>query len=652
MKKRNLITILSASIFLLTLSQSKAETFSGGDSFEKSISISRSMNNISNVVIVNGDRDIDSLSGSVLANSKNASIILVKKDSINKNSLDEIKRINPNKVYILGGENTVSPYVQSEIEKSHKTERISGKDRYETSRKICENIFRERDVKKIAVVGSKYDLLSAGSYCGNNIPILLINKKRPDYSYIDSKKDTEKIVFGGPDSVSNEIYEHIKASSRVYGKNKYSTAVEIAKLRPNNKKAFIIDVKNSIDAVLLSTKAYNENADIILAKKEGLTDESRNFVKKYSELIYTYKVVKSEEKKANSKNIKTEVPKNRASFDYWNYYNKYSKKIILSQDQIVKKNIENISKSKYLYNIDSINGEYGVISKRAVMKPNYGGNTNSDNFDDESALTGLFPWDEVVIDKYSADKKWSHVYCVDYQGWIPSDSIMKVSKEDIKNLRENPFITYINRRRYLPDKRMIDMGTYLPLKKENLNSYTVYMPVTGDSYKVTTAEIPKNEAVKGYMDFSQANVIKQSLKFQGEPYGWGHSNSARDCSGFIRDVYRSFGIVMARDTSKQENDVIGKKISFSNVRGQYEREKLMKKQMAGDAFYLKGHVFMYLGIDEKGRPNIVHQYGDAFINGRKVSRNRNEITDANQHSTVNYSPLHYVTSGVSFIRGL
>lgn len=96
-------------------------------------------------------------------------------------------------------------------------------------------------------------------------------------------------------------------------------------------------------------------------------------------------------------------------------------------------------------------------------------------------------------------------------------------------------------------------------------------------------------------------------------HGWGHSNSTRDCSGFIRDVYRSFGIVMARDTSKQSIDVIGRKTSFSSVKGQYQKEELMKKQMPGDAFYLQGHVFMYLGVDKKTEDRILYIRPDIYM---------------------------------------
>ena len=46
-------------------------------------------------------------------------------------------------------------------------------------------------------------------------------------------------------------------------------------------------------------------------------------------------------------------------------------------------------------------------------------------------------------------------------------------------------------------------------------------------------------------------MLHQSFKFLGERYGWGHSYNARDCSGFVSEVYRSFGVQLPRNTRDQ-----------------------------------------------------------------------------------------------------
>lgn len=117
------------------------------------------------------------------------------------------------------------------------------------------------------------------------------------------------------------------------------------------------------------------------------------------------------------------------------------------------------------------------------------------------------------------------------------------------------------------------------------------------------------------------------LKFNGEKYGWGHSNSTRDCSGFIRDVYRSFGVIISRDTSTQSKDIIGSTVNFSISGGYNAKNNLLKKQKPGfSAMYLSGHTMLYLGVDESGRTYMVHQYGYRKENGKNIGVFKNEIS--------------------------
>ena len=56
---------------------------------------------------------------------------------------------------------------------------------------------------------------------------------------------------------------------------------------------------------------------------------------------------------------------------------------------------------------------------------------------------------------------------------------------------------------------------------------------------------------RDYLPLTRANVLRQGFKFLGERYGWGHDYNARDCSGFVSEVYRSFGVLLPRNTRDQ-----------------------------------------------------------------------------------------------------
>jgi hypothetical protein len=67
----------------------------------------------------------------------------------------------------------------------------------------------------------------------------------------------------------------------------------------------------------------------------------------------------------------------------------------------------------------------------------------------------------------------------------------------------------------------------------------------------------------------------------------------RDCSQFIMDIYRTMGIIIPRDASRQEEGAAGKYIKF--IGSIKDRENILNRLKAGDPIYMKGHVVMYLG---------------------------------------------------------
>ncbi|MEG0249909.1 MAG: cell wall-binding repeat-containing protein [Peptostreptococcus sp.] len=655
-KKINSIKIIIPMTFLFVfcnfavISNAQYNRISGNNRYSTAVEISKKLENSQNIIITSGSNYIDALSATVLANATNSRILLVDNGKIDKKTLAEIERVSPEKIYILGGEKSVPKEIESVLSnKYNNIDRISGRNRYETSMKIAEKISEIVEIKEVAVASNEADLISASSYCKGNIPIILIDSKNPNTDYINSRKEVKKTVFGGEKSVNADTYKKIGASSRISGNNRYTTAIEVAKLNPENTKAYVASGENIIDALTLGPLANQDNANIILSRKIGLSKETIPYVEnRYKENITIVGGNNSVPDDVFRKIKPQPVPTDRSSFEYWDYYNHYKKDVIMSKEEIKNKNKQNISASRYLYTVENIKGEYGVVSKRVVMKAKPISGKNPDSFDDYSAVTGLFPWDELAIVGYNADKSWAHVFTTDYEGWIPTNSIMKLSREKMLEIREQEFITYINRQTKTNTGDVIDMGTYLPLKGEDSNSYKVFIPIAGNNYRSKTVDIPKNQAVKGYLEFTEANVIKQVLKFQGEKYGWGHSNMTRDCSGLVRDVYRSFGIVMARDASSQQSDIIGKKTDFRNAKSQKAKEDLLLRQRPGNCFYLPGHVFMYLGKDQNNRPMIIHQYGHTYINGNKVNKFKTEITDSNQKSTPSNSFLYYVSTGVNF----
>ena len=120
------------------------------------------------------------------------------------------------------------------------------------------------------------------------------------------------------------------------------------------------------------------------------------------------------------------------------------------------------------------------------------------------------------------------------------------------------------------------------------------------------ALMPRTQDVAtDYLPLTRANVMRQSFKFLGERYGWGHSYNARDCSGFVSEVYRSFGVQLPRNTRDQAVSPALNRFAFSADDSHDKRVEVMKTLQVGDLVYIPGHVMMVIG-QEKDGPYVIH----------------------------------------------
>lgn len=81
------------------------------------------------VILAKGEDFPDALTGTTLANFYNAPILLTRKDTLNKETLEEIKRLETKEVFLLGGTEAFSQRVEDDLGKDIKVTRLAGKDR-------------------------------------------------------------------------------------------------------------------------------------------------------------------------------------------------------------------------------------------------------------------------------------------------------------------------------------------------------------------------------------------------------------------------------------------------------------------------------------------------------------------------------------------
>ncbi|MET0329266.1 MAG: NlpC/P60 family protein, partial [Luteimonas sp.] len=136
----------------------------------------------------------------------------------------------------------------------------------------------------------------------------------------------------------------------------------------------------------------------------------------------------------------------------------------------------------------------------------------------------------------------------------------------------------------------------------------VELPVRGDDGTLSFAPalLPAAaDVADDVLPHTRAALIRQAFKFLGERYGWGHSYNARDCSGFVSEIYRSLGILLPRNTSAQAVSPALNRIALAPDMPHAQRLQRLREADVGDMVFIPGHVMMVIGHVD-GEPWVIH----------------------------------------------
>ena len=168
------------------------------------------------LIIASGKDYPDALSGSALG----VPMMLVG-DSLDSQQVSWLNGASINKIYILGGLKAVSQKVENQVKKYGTVTRISGSNRYDTSRKIASRFFANATTA-VLVSGKAFPdgLSGAPLAMANKAPILLASEENYAYpkSYVVGKSITNSITIGGttamPKKLVASIMEQYKGGSK------------------------------------------------------------------------------------------------------------------------------------------------------------------------------------------------------------------------------------------------------------------------------------------------------------------------------------------------------------------------------------------------------------------------------------------------------
>ena len=299
---------------------------------------------------------------------------------------------------------------------------------------------------------------------------------------------------------------------------------------------------------------------------------------------------------------------------------------------------------------------YGIATKRTELRtfpaPVAIWDDPADSDFDYQYLAAVRVNEPVVIRAKSKDGKYYLAKSICCSGWIPADSVAICKDKDewisAWDINNDDALVVWGDKVFLETSvvgantsdLMLTMGTVLKLAKDvnpnelidnrsAYNNYVVWIPVRNDdgtySKKLTLISEHKKVSV-GFLPLTKTNISKVVFSALGNTYGWGGSLYSDDCSGYMRNVYKCFGMELARNTIWQSS------MPMAKVDMQYmpkeERIKFLDAIPFGTILYFNGHEMMYLGT-QNGKYYVISAVGSIMQPENPSDRQRIRSTIVN-----------------------
>ncbi|MCS5733693.1 cell wall-binding repeat-containing protein [Herbiconiux daphne] len=242
--------------------------------------------NVPVTYVASGETFADALSGSAAAGAKHAPVLLVTRNSIPGPVSDELRRLTPKKIVVLGGVNTIDPSVERALAAfSPSVTRISGADRFALSAAVSAATFGEAGASvPIAYVASGAvfpDALSgsaAAGYLGG--PVLLATKEGVStrvFAELGRLRPASIVVLGGVNTLSDSVVETLSSiapTSRIAGADRFavSAGISAATFPTGTIAAYVASGAVFPDALSGSAAAIRRGGPVLLVTADRIPD--------------------------------------------------------------------------------------------------------------------------------------------------------------------------------------------------------------------------------------------------------------------------------------------------------------------------------------------------------------------------------------------
>lgn len=258
-----------------------ATRLAGADRYETAVEVSKAnfSAGVDVVFIARGDDYPDALAAGPVGAKLGGPVLLVAPGTIPSKVIVELQRLQPKRIVVLGGDNAVSPAVETALDPftTGPVDRIEGPDRYSTAAALSAATFSPGVPVAYVALGTNYpDALAGGAAAGSEGgPVLLVTKTSIPSTVateLDRLNPAKIVVLGGTDAVAESVSSLLNAYSetvvRRSGADRFATSVEISKgAFTTASTVYLATGENFPDALAAGPPAGIDDGPILLVRK-------------------------------------------------------------------------------------------------------------------------------------------------------------------------------------------------------------------------------------------------------------------------------------------------------------------------------------------------------------------------------------------------
>ena len=213
---------------------------------------------------------------------------------------------------------------------------------------------------------------------------------------------------------------------------------------------------------------------------------------------------------------------------------------------------------------------------------------------DRNACSTLHPAERVRVLRRDPSGAWLHVHAGHTVGWLHDAKLgPRLDRAQLDVFDSSPPLVPLRDDVTTTDGFPLRLGITVPILGKTAEGWRVLVPSTDGTREAIVAATA--DVSEGHPPLQRDLLLQVAFSEIGRPYGWGGQGGERDCSQYLRDLFATFGVQLARHSSVQAE--LGTHNVDLDGKTEAEKRDLIAQWHARGVvlLYMPGHIMLYLG---------------------------------------------------------